>query len=104
MKERRNHVRIPESAAFELTWTENGHEHTQRVQSIDIAAGGMKVLSPEPIPSSSEVSFSMLHGDLDGVARVRYASKTDAGFVVGLEFTPETVRQLFAYSSEPDEM
>ncbi|MEQ1946252.1 MAG: PilZ domain-containing protein [Bryobacteraceae bacterium] len=104
MRENRNHVRIPESAIFELTWTEHGQDLTVRVQTIDIATGGMKVLSPAPVPSIGEISFSKLHGELDGVARVRYISKTEGGYVVGLEFTPETVRNLFAYSSEPEEI
>lgn len=83
---------------------EGRHEQVVLVRTIDIAAGGMKVISPEPVPSSGDIQFTMLHADFEGAARVRYTSKTDDGFVIGLEFTPETSRQMFAYTSEPEEV
>ena len=46
----------------------------------------MKVISPEPVPSSCDIQFTMLHADFEGAARVRYTSKTDDGFVMGADF------------------
>jgi hypothetical protein len=84
---------------------EGGREQRVIAQSLDIAAGGMRVASPEPLPASSDVHFTMVHGDFEGSARVRYSSKANDGrYVIGLEFTPETSREMFAYTVESEKL
>ena len=103
MKEQRKHVRIPGSATIALSWMEGGGPKSVQSTCIDVAAGGMRVDAPEQVPASTNVTFSIPDADFEGgTARVRYTTRNSERFIVGLEFTEDTSRELFAYSHESD--
>lgn len=81
---------------------EGGGAKSLLTNCIDVATGGMRLDASESIPSSTNVVFTLPDADFEGNARVRYTTRNGTGFVVGLEFTEETSRELFAYSQEPD--
>lgn len=100
---RRRNDRIHYGGVVLISWEDvRGNVKYGRVKCHDIAEGGLRIESPEPIPMRTRV---VLRGErllIDGSATVRHIVRIGGKYLVGLEMIHQLDKQaLPAASAEP---
>jgi PilZ domain len=84
-EKRRRSPRHPTSAAIRLAWTSNFDKYAMGV-CVDISRTGVRIVTSDPIPVRTTVSFKSEALALSGSGTVRHYKRQNGKYVIGLEF------------------
>lgn len=84
-EKRRRSPRHPTSAAIRLAWTSNFDKYAMGV-CVDISRTGVRLVTSDPIPFRTTVSFKSEALALSGSGTVRHYKRQNGKYVIGLEF------------------
>src|SRR5258706_4368836 len=102
MRERRRHCRIPFHSPIEITWTENGEAKLACAEFIDISVGGLRIESPVPVPEQADLTLKVVHINFSGSASVRHIRPSGSKFILGLELSKQTSKEILGFLSQPE--
>jgi hypothetical protein len=87
-QDRRTNSRYFCADLVEVTWSEGGRERHSIANLEDISPSGVCLMLEISLPPGTEVSARFGADDLKGV--VRHSSRGEAGYLIGIEFAPDS--------------
>lgn len=88
MQDRRNNSRLFCADLIEVTWSDGGRIRHSVANLEDISSSGICLMLESALPLGVEVTVRVGTAELKGIAR--HATSGEAGFLIGVEFYPES--------------
>jgi hypothetical protein len=87
----RRHRRIPYVGPIRISWEEQGQARFALAKCIDISETGLRIESPEPVPTGASIHIGAERIKLAGAATVKHVVRNGSKYLLGVQLTQVTL-------------